>query len=146
MQLSNAKDPIFFERKDLGKRPWGSEIQLGLSSGKWMLKLLRIKQGCKGGLQYHRIKDEGGIVIKGILKLRYYSSESQQIIERQLTEGDTFRFPPYCIHQEEALTDVEIIEISTPHLNDRVRCEQIFNPDSPIEGLPTTDLSAIITL
>ena len=41
-----------------------------------------------------------------------------------LSKGKIFHFPPGVIHQEKALTDVEIIEASTPHFNDRVRVEK----------------------
>ena len=54
-----------------------------------------------------------------------------------LNEGDTFRFPPKLIHQEEALTDVVIIECTTPHLNDRVRVEKQFGLEIEEGGLPS---------
>ena len=47
------------------------------------------------------------------------------------------------IHQEEALTDCEIIEISAPHFNDRVRVEKKYGIKCE-EGLPTTNYSEII--
>ena len=42
-----------------------------------------------------------------------------------LKKGDVFHFPPKMIHQEKALTNCKIIEVSTPHFNDRVRVEKI---------------------
>ena len=51
--------------------------------------------------------------------------------------GDCFRFKPYCIHQEEAIEDTTIIEVSTPFANDRVRVENLFNLDT-LPGLPST--------
>ena len=47
-------------------------------------------------------------------------------IEKILKEGDSFRFPPGAVHQEEAITDCLIIEASTPHYNDRVRVEKEY--------------------
>ena len=47
-------------------------------------------------------------------------------------------------YQEEALTDCEIIEASTPHFNDRVRVEEkygIFDES----GMPSTSLDEIET-
>ena len=35
-------------------------------------------------------------------------------------------FPKGSIHQETALSDVELIEVSTPFFNDRVRVEENF--------------------
>ena len=60
-----------------------------------------------------------------------------------LKAGDCFHLPPGFVHQEEALTDCEIIEISTPHFNDRVRVEKKYGIKCE-EGLPTTNYSEII--
>ena len=59
-----------------------------------------------------------------------------------LKKGNVFHFPPNFIHQEEALTDCEIIEASSPHFNDRVRMEKKFK--LPRHGLPTTKKKDII--
>ena len=135
--------PEFFTPTSLGDRDWGFEYQIALSSKKWIMKHIKILEGRRGGLQYHRIKDEGGYILSGTLKVRIYSPIDNSYSEYLLSTGDTFRFPPSCIHQEIAITDVEIIEVSTPHLNDRVRVDHILDPDSPKSGLPSTDLSSI---
>jgi hypothetical protein len=51
--------------------------------------------------------------------------------------GEVVHFPPGLVHQEEAITDCEIIEASSPHFNDRVRVEENYGFGSP-KGLPTT--------
>ena len=61
-----------------------------------------------------------------------YDNGNGELIEKTLVEGDTFHIPPGAVHQEEALTDVLILEVSTPHFNDRVRVETDY-------GLPTSD-------
>ena len=63
--------------------------------------------------------------------------------ERILKAGDWFHFPPKSVHQEEALTDLEIIEASTPHFNDRVRVEKLFGMKEN-KGLKSTKLKDII--
>lgn len=133
--------PEFFDSLDLGHRDWGTEKLLCYSSGKWMMKVIEIKKGCKGGFQYHRVKDEGGLVISGRLVVRY--TRNNEILSAVLEEGSAFRFPPGCIHQEEALTDVKIIEVSTPHLNDRVRMEAVFGLTQDNTGLQTTMLDDV---
>ena len=60
-----------------------------------------------------------------------------------LKKGDVFHFPPKMIHQEKALTNCRIIEVSTPHFNDRVRVEKKFNLKEP-KGLKTTKIKDII--
>ena len=53
--FTNKKN-IFPKSKSVGKRLWGKEILLALVSKKYSFKLLEIKKGKKGGLQYHRKK------------------------------------------------------------------------------------------
>jgi len=132
-----------FKKKNLGHRNWGKEILLGLVSKKFSLKKLFIKAGSKGGLQYHRKKDECGFLLSGKLLVRYDNGEGK-LIEKTLIAGDCFHFPPYFVHQEEAITDCEIIEVSTPHFNDRVRVEKKYGLQEN-GGMRTTKKSEIIT-
>ena len=135
-----TKKPIFSIDKDLGERSWGKETLIHLAEGKWSMKKLFIKAGSKGGLQYHRIKDEAAYIIKGKLIVRYVLNG--KLTEKILLKGDSIHFPPKCIHQEEAITDCLLIEVSTPHKNDRVRVEDKFNILDK-EGLPSTEFEDI---
>lgn len=137
-----GEKPVFSEPEDLGPRPWGKEELLVLVEGKYMLKRLTIKAGSKGGLQYHRLKDECGILISGKMIVRH-DDGSGNIVERIVSAGEAFHFPPGVVHQEEAVEDCVIIEGSTPHFNDRVRMEEHFGM-GPIEGMPTTEAEDII--
>ena len=115
---------------------WGKEILLALIPKTLSLKLLSIKKGKKGGLQYHRKKNECGYILSGKLLVRYENSKGK-LIKKILKKGDSFHFPPGNVHQEEALTNCSIIEASTPHFNDRVRVEKRYGLISK-DGLPTT--------
>jgi mannose-6-phosphate isomerase-like protein (cupin superfamily) len=131
----------FPKPKDLGKREWGKERLLVLISKKISLKLLQIKKGKKGGLQYHHKKNECGHLISGKLLVRYYSG-GKKLKKRILSSGDSFHFPPGSIHQEQAITNCKIIEASTPYFNDRVRVENKFGIKIR-SGLPTTKKSEV---
>ena len=124
------------------KRQWGDEIVLNVISKILSLKILKIKKGKKGGLQFHRKKNECGILLKGKLLVRY-SPNGKVLKTKTLKKGDVFHFPPNSIHQEQALSNCEIIEASTPHFNDRVRVEKMFNL-SEEKGLKTTSLKDIV--
>lgn len=127
---------IFPKVKSIGKRDWGKEELLVLISKVLTLKRLLIKKGKKGGLQYHHIKNECGYLIKGKLIVRYDGGDGK-LKKKILSAGSCFHFPPGSVHQEEAMTDCEIIEASTPHFNDRVRVEKFYN--LPISGgLPSS--------
>ena len=125
----------------MGKRLWGTETLLALIPKTLTLKSIKIKKGKKGGLQFHHKKNECGYIIKGKLLIRFKDNQDK-IKSKILKKGDSFHFPPKTIHQEEALTDVEIIEASTPHYNDRVRVEEKFGfVEEP--GLPSTKKSEV---
>lgn len=128
----------------MGPRDWGDEILLTHITGSYTFKKLFLKKGCKGGLQYHRFKNECGYLVSGKLLVRY-SDSRQCLLERILLPGESFHFPPYAIHQEEALEDCVILEASNPVFNDRVRCEADFNlSESDAQGLPSTAESDVI--
>lgn len=127
----------FPSAESVGEREWGEETLLVLSPNKYTMKKLFIRAGSKGGLQYHRRKDEAGLIISGEMILRYENHQSE-LVEKKIKAGDWFHFPTGCIHQEIAITDVVIIEVSTPHFNDRVRAEHMFGIEES-GGLPTTE-------
>jgi mannose-6-phosphate isomerase len=135
------KIPIFPKKKKIGNRDWGEEILAALIPKKISLKILRINKGKKGGLQYHRKKNECGIIIDGKLMIIFDDGKGK-LKKKVLKKGDAFHFPPGSIHQELAITNCTIVEASTPHFNDRVRVEKKYGVKEDI-GLKTTKLSDI---
>ena len=128
--------------RSMGEREWGTETLLHLCPDHWSMKRLEIKKGCKGGLQYHRLKDEATFVISGSLIVRYVKNNT--IIEEIYEAGSSIHFPPGCIHQEEAISDCILLEVSTPHANDRVRVDEQYGMKT--SGLPSTSLEDIFKI
>ena len=135
------KKVSFFKSKKLGKRNWGEEILINLISKKFTLKILKMKKGKMGGLQYHRKKNECGHILSGKLLIKYDNGKGK-LVEKICKKGDNFHFPPFAIHQEKALTDCKIIEASTPYFNDRVRVEVNYGLKFS-GGLKSTNLKDI---
>ena len=133
---------VFPKSEDMGARTWGNEILLALVPGKYTLKRLEVRAGEKGGLQYHHLKDEVGVMISGEMIVRF-GDGSGNLIERIVGPGDVMHFAPGLVHQTEAITDVVYIEASTPHFNDRVRVEPAYGLELE-EGLPSTSLEEVI--
>lgn len=133
---------VFPKSEDLGARTWGNEILLALVPGKYTVKRLEVKAGEKGGLQYHHLKDEVGVMISGEMVVRF-DDGSGKLIERTVGPGEVMHFPPGLVHQTEAITDVVYIEASTPHFNDRVRVEANYGMQLD-EGLPSTSIEEVI--
>jgi mannose-6-phosphate isomerase-like protein (cupin superfamily) len=136
-----SESEIFPASESVGDRPWGTEDLLAIVSKQFSVKRLFIKKGNKGGLQYHRLKDEVAVVVSGQMLIRYDVGDGV-LKEKIIGPGQTAHFKPGLVHQEEALTDCEIIEASTPHFNDRVRVEENYGLGLP-QGMPTTVESEI---
>lgn len=126
----------------VGPRQWGEEILLAHAPYKWTLKLIVMKRGAKGGLQKHHLKDEGGVMTKGAMIIRYDPGNGT-LVERKVRAGDAFHFPAGCVHQAEALTACTYIEVSTPHFNDRVHVENDYGIEEEAGGLPSTKLEDV---
>jgi len=134
---------VFPSPSILGERVWGTETLLALVRDEFSVKRLEIRAGSKGGLQYHRKKNEVAVVISGQLLIRYDLGDGV-LHERIVGPGEVVHFPPGLVHQEEAITNCVIIEASTPHFNDRVRVESRYGLSDQV-GLPTTTEEEIVT-
>jgi mannose-6-phosphate isomerase-like protein (cupin superfamily) len=132
---------VFPIATDLGPRTWGTETLLALVPGKYSVKRIEIAAGEKGGLQYHHLKDEVGVMIEGKMLIRI-DDGTGNLIEREVGPGAVFRFTPKLAHQTEAITDVVYIEASTPHFNDRVRVDELFG-EFDTGGLPSTTIDEV---
>jgi len=141
MTSSFQESQLFPNAESVGDRPWGTEDLLAVVSQKFSVKLLRVHAGNKGGLQFHRLKDEVAVLISGEMLIRYDLGDGR-LRERVLKSGEVVHFPPGLVHQEEAITDCVLIEASTPHFNDRVRMEEAYSLGAPV-GLPTTNVEDI---
>ena len=93
-------------------------------------------------MQYHHKKNECGYLIKGKLLIRYDNGNGK-LKEKIIKSGTSFHFPPRAVHQEQAITNCEIIEASTPHFNDRVRVENIYGIKDT-SGLKSTKIKDVI--
>lgn len=106
------------------EKPWGHEI-IWAHTDQYVGKILHIKAGHALSLQYHNTKDETIHVLRGTLRfLAGPSAESVEDVE--LREGDSFRVVPGTVHRMIAVSDTDLLEASTAHLDDVVRLEDRY--------------------
>lgn len=105
------------------EKPWGWELWIALSEN-YAGKILHINAGESLSLQYHKEKDESIYVLKGALVLEV--KENENLREIMLEEGNCFRIPPGTIHRFKSFSGCDIIEVSTPQLEDVVRLEDKY--------------------
>jgi quercetin dioxygenase-like cupin family protein len=96
---------------------WGHEIVFE-NNELYCGKLLVFKKGCKFSMHYHMIKDEAWYVKEGEFIYRWIDTETAEVQEQHLREGDTVRQLPGQPHQLEALTDGVVFEVSTQHFDE----------------------------
>lgn len=116
-------------------RDWGEEWFIA-ETEHYLGKLLKMRAGTKGGLQYHVDKDETFYLAVGRAIVRSDDGHGR-LIETEMGQGECYRIPPGAPHQVEALEDCVFFEASTPHYEDRVRCEDLYGLKA-YGGLPTT--------
>ncbi|MCH2186667.1 cupin [Myxococcota bacterium] len=114
------------------EKPWGHEI-IWAETDRYVGKVISIDPGKRLSLQKHLKKDESVLVIQGTLRL--HLENDQGVVETlDLPPGDHRRVPVGRIHRFEALEErVEVVEVSTPELDDVVRLEDDFNREGTNE-------------
>ena len=104
-------------------KPWGYEL-IWAKADRYVGKILHIEPGHVLSLQYHNKKDESIYVLSGEIILRIQQGET--LIERRARAGEAFHIPPKQIHQFEAVVVTDLLEASTPELDDVVRLKDRY--------------------
>lgn len=109
-------------------KPWGHE-EIWAETENYVGKVLFINPGHKLSRQYHNLKEETFRVLFGTLTLEIGQGVDMQT--HMLYTGDSFHCPPKTVHRminqvERNLWTIQIMEVSTPHLDDVVRLEDDY--------------------
>ena len=109
------------------EKPWGKE-EIWAETTNYVGKILYINPGHKLSRQYHVQKEETFRVLKGALLLEIGTGKDIQL--HHLIEEDCFHCPPGTIHRmicdSEAEEAVQVLEVSTNHLDDVCRLEDDY--------------------
>jgi mannose-6-phosphate isomerase len=105
-------------------KPWGHEL-IWAHTDRYVGKLLVIEAGKRLSLQRHEIKDESILVRSGRLRL-FLEDDDGTLRTHDLEAGESRRIATGRVHRFEALERCELIEVSTPELDDVIRLEDDF--------------------
>jgi quercetin dioxygenase-like cupin family protein len=105
------------------EKPWGHEV-IWARTDRYVGKILHVEAGHALSLQYHNKKDESIYVLSGEILLRLQQGET--LIERRLTQGEAFHIHPTLVHQFEAVLTSDLLEASTPEIDDVVRLQDRY--------------------
>ena len=106
------------------EKPWGHEL-IWADTDLYVGKVLHVKAGHALSLQYHERKDETIHLWHGTMKF-WVGPSADRLELVELNEGDSYRITPGTVHRMEAVTDVDMLEASTAHLDDVVRLEDRY--------------------
>jgi mannose-6-phosphate isomerase-like protein (cupin superfamily) len=118
-------------------KPWGHET-VWAETDRYVGKILHINAGHALSVQYHEVKDETVYLLIGTLKYWVQKGRRSEaggrttatsdvrppisdLEEIHLQTGDAYRITPGTIHYMEAVTDCDVLEVSTPEVDDVVR-------------------------
>ena len=105
-------------------KPWGHELIWALTE-RYCGKVLVIEAGRRLSLQYHERKDESILVLSGRMRF-HLAGEDGVVRTEELGPGDARRVPVGRTHRYEAIERTELLEVSTPELEDVVRVEDDY--------------------
>ena len=105
------------------EKPWGYELHWA-KTDRYVGKIIHVNAGHALSLQYHNRKDETILLWSGRLRFEIRKGANAQIWE--MKAGERVHVPPKTVHRMTALEDADIIEVSTPELDDVVRLEDRY--------------------
>jgi len=108
------------------EKPWGHELWWARTE-RYVGKILHVKKGESLSLQYHRVKDETIMLQSGRLLFETRpAGEGGELRRVEMKAGEVFHITPGTLHRMTGLEDCDILEVSTPELDDVVRLEDRY--------------------
>lgn len=101
------------------EKPWGREVWWAVTD-RYVGKVLEVRSGAALSLQLHRVKMESLLFRRG--------SGTLVLGDRSLPVRAwlAVTIPPGTVHRIVADSDLEVIEVSTPELDDVVRLQDAY--------------------
>jgi len=106
------------------EKPWGYEL-IYAETKKYAGKVIFVRKGEQLSLQYHEIKDETMYLYRGLAQLEIQDAKGKSEFMK-LSPGESCHIEPGWRHRLTAVEDCEILEVSTPELDDVVRLEDKY--------------------
>jgi mannose-6-phosphate isomerase-like protein (cupin superfamily) len=106
------------------EKPWGHE-EIWAKTDRYVGKILHIEAGHALSLQYHKVKEETLRLSSGKMLLQVQEPEGGQR-EIEMLPGDVYHVRPGTIHRMTAVETCDVLEVSTPELDDVVRLDDRY--------------------
>jgi mannose-6-phosphate isomerase len=106
------------------EKPWGYEIRWAVTE-RYAGKLIHVDRGHQLSLQYHVQKEESIHVLSGVMDLQL-ESDSGDVETHRLNAGMSAHIRPGRKHRFVAVEDTDLVEVSSPEIDDVVRLEDSY--------------------
>ena len=118
-------------KENIVDKPWGYEI-IWAHTERYVGKILHISKGESLSYQYHRVKDETIRLLSGVLEMDIEMNGKREKL--RLAPGECLHIVPGMKHRMIAVEDCDVLEVSTPELDDVVRLEDRYGRADPGAG------------
>ncbi len=121
------KHPLIqpYKPRALGPKDWGTEL-LVAHTPLYTGKVLSMRAGTSGPLQYHERKDETFHLYKGTAQVEFVTQDGT-LHSVAMGAGESYHIPPGAIHRVRAISDCVFFEASNPVFEDRVNVEAEYD-------------------
>jgi mannose-6-phosphate isomerase-like protein (cupin superfamily) len=110
------------------EKPWGYEL-IWAHTERYVGKVLHINRGESLSYQYHVVKDETIRLLSGLLEMDLEVDGQRSTI--RLSPGECLHIVPGMKHRMTAVETCDVLEVSTPELDDVVRLEDRYGRAAP---------------
>ena len=111
------------------EKPWGHELLWAITD-RYVGKIIHVKAGHALSLQFHERKDETILVWSG--RIAFDLKRDDRMVQKEMLPGDRIHVPAGTVHRITAIDDSDVIEVSTPELDDVVRLEDNYGRADPL--------------
>lgn len=115
------------------EKPWGSEV-VWAQNETYVGKILRVNAGKRLSLQYHDRKLETQCLLSGRAVLIVEDGDGV-LRELEMETGKGYTIQPFQRHRLVALSDVTVLEVSTPEVGNTFRLEDDYARPDETEAL-----------
>jgi mannose-6-phosphate isomerase len=106
------------------EKPGGHELWYA-PTDRYAGKILHVEVGQRHSLQIHHHKDESCYLLSGRLLL-VNGTSADDLVETEIAPGHAWRNEPGQVHTIEAIETAQVLEVSTPELEDIVRLSDAY--------------------
>jgi mannose-6-phosphate isomerase len=116
--------PVVLAEPTVTEKPWGYEL-LWACTSRYAGKILHIEAGGRLSLQYHERKEETLHLLSGRMRMEL-ELEDGAWFDEEIGPGTCIHVPTGRRHRMTAVETCDVLEVSTPELDDVVRVQDDY--------------------